>query len=97
MESFDSIVKKSWGYNKEAYENSPQWGLLKELYVRNYMIPNSKDYGTLPKIIHQIWLGGQLPEKYRAWSESWKKFNPDWQYILWTDEDVNARILELIG
>ena len=88
MESFDSIVRKSWGYNQKDYESSPQWGLLKELYVRNYMIPNSKDYSTLPKNIHQIWLGGSLPEEYKAWCSSWKKFNPDWEYILWTDEDA---------
>jgi mannosyltransferase OCH1-like enzyme len=44
----------------------------------------------IPKIIHQIWLGSPLPEKFKLWCASWKKFNPDWQYRLWTDEDVES-------
>ncbi len=42
----------------------------------------------IPKIIHQIWIGGPVPERYKVWIESWKKFHPQWQYKLWTDEDV---------
>ncbi|MBU6446843.1 MAG: hypothetical protein KGQ49_05540, partial [Verrucomicrobia bacterium] len=42
----------------------------------------------IPKIIHQIWLGGQLPEKYRALQATWLAKHPDWEYRLWTDADV---------
>jgi mannosyltransferase OCH1-like enzyme len=42
----------------------------------------------IPKIIHQIWLGGQLPDCYRAWCASWQEKHPDWQYQLWTDDDA---------
>ncbi len=42
----------------------------------------------IPKIIHQIWLGGKLPEKFVWMTESWRKKHPTWKYILWTDKDI---------
>lgn len=42
----------------------------------------------IPKIIHQIWLGSPFPEKYRAFQQSWIRNHPDWEYKLWTDEDI---------
>eukprot|EP00479_Gromia_sphaerica_P006989 TRINITY_DN2164_c0_g2_i1.p1 TRINITY_DN2164_c0_g2~~TRINITY_DN2164_c0_g2_i1.p1 ORF type:complete len:199 (-),score=32.80 TRINITY_DN2164_c0_g2_i1:348-944(-) len=44
----------------------------------------------IPKLIHQIWLGGKMPERYKKWNESWGKFHPDWQYKLWIDDDVQS-------
>lgn len=42
----------------------------------------------IPKIIHQIWLGGLVPEKYADWMSTWIEHHPDWTYILWTDDDI---------
>lgn len=41
----------------------------------------------IPKIIHQIWLGDQSkrPEKIM---QTWKDKHPDWDYRLWTDENL---------
>ena len=42
--------------------------------------------GSIPKIIHQIWLdehGKGIPPHYKPWMDSWKKNHPDWKYILW--------------
>lgn len=44
----------------------------------------------IPKRIHQIWLGGPLPDAYHAWAESWRRHHPEeegWSYRLWTDDD----------
>lgn len=50
------------------------------------------DYGTaarIPKIIHQIWIGPDAPpEKFNEWQATWHKYHPDWQYKLWTNDDV---------
>jgi len=44
---------------------------------------------ALPKVIHQIWLGGgSPPEDHRAYMESWRTHNPRWQLRLWTDQDA---------
>jgi hypothetical protein len=42
----------------------------------------------IPKIIHQIWIGSPLPDKFNKMIQSWKDLHPDWEYCLWTDEDV---------
>lgn len=42
----------------------------------------------IPPIVHQIWLGSKVPEKYRAWMESWMQIR-GWKYMLWTDEEVS--------
>jgi mannosyltransferase OCH1-like enzyme len=44
------------------------------------------DY-KIPRIIHQIWLGGPVPEKYKIWLESWQNIK-GWEYRLWTDKEV---------
>ena len=44
----------------------------------------------IPKKIHQIWLGGQVPECFLAYMESWKRYHPDWEYYLWTDKEAES-------
>ncbi len=44
----------------------------------------------IPKIIHQVWLGGEVPEKFLAMQQSWKDHHPDWEYRLWTDADIEG-------
>jgi mannosyltransferase OCH1-like enzyme len=41
----------------------------------------------IPTLIHQTWKTSELPDNFKKWSDSIKKFHPDWDYILWTDED----------
>ena len=40
---------------------------------------------AIPRILHQRWSFGETPEKWRAWRESWKTHNPDWESMFWTD------------
>lgn len=42
----------------------------------------------IPKIIHQVWIGGELPDKYHAWTDSWKKSG--WEYHLWDEQSLLA-------
>ena len=43
----------------------------------------------IPKIIHQIWIGPRkLPKKYAYWSKTWRELNPDWEYKLWTENEI---------
>jgi len=49
--------------------------------------------GKIPKIVHQTWKSrSELPETFRAWMSSWLRHNDDWQYWLWTDDDVRLLI-----
>jgi hypothetical protein len=42
----------------------------------------------IPRVFHRIWLGGPLPERERAFGETWRRHHPDWELRLWRDEDV---------
>lgn len=41
----------------------------------------------IPKVIHQIWLGSEVPDTFLKFSQSWQKMHPDWEYIIWSDKD----------
>lgn len=41
----------------------------------------------IPKIIMQTWKNRDIPEKWKTSPESIKKYMPDWEYVLMTDED----------
>ena len=42
----------------------------------------------IPKIIIQTWKTNIIPKKYKSDIQSIKKFNPDYQYLFFTDEDI---------
>lgn len=42
----------------------------------------------IPKIIHQIWIGKKLPEEFFKFVQSWRMYHPDWEYRLWTQDDI---------
>tara|TARA_A100001015_G_scaffold187633_1_gene208986 strand:- start:3480 stop:4124 length:645 start_codon:yes stop_codon:yes gene_type:complete len=44
----------------------------------------------MSKIIHQIWLGPKTPPKWcmDSWKIDYIKNNPDWKYMLWTENEV---------
>ena len=47
---------------------------------------------SIPKIIHQTWKNKDIPEKWKKSSDEWQRLHPDWQYVLWTDEDIRNHI-----
>ena len=49
-----------------------------------------------PKIIHQIWSGVSepLPEHFRLFGETWKRDYPDWEYVFWDNQKMEAFIHE---
>jgi len=51
--------------------------------------PTQSQNPRIPKIIHQIWIGPKpFPKKCKKWQKTWLKLHPDWEYKLWTNEDV---------
>lgn len=50
---------------------------------------------SIPKIIHQVYenLSGP-PENLKILSESWKKKNPDWEYMFWTKKEMENLLKE---
>lgn len=49
---------------------------------------------TIPKIIHQIWVGPKpQPEEAARFTASWREHHPGWEMHLWTDENVPQDLL----
>jgi inositol phosphorylceramide mannosyltransferase catalytic subunit len=91
IDSFRELMKYSkYHPNKSPWNN--EWSDIELLYYRNYILPNIDAFpeAIIPKKIHQIWLGGELPEKYKSFVESWKIWNPEYEYKLWTDKDADT-------
>ena len=43
----------------------------------------------IPKVIHQVWLGSnEMPAEYVEFGESWRRHHPDWEFRLWTDDEL---------
>ncbi|MGI9264523.1 MAG: glycosyltransferase family 32 protein, partial [Gammaproteobacteria bacterium] len=62
---------------------------LASLYDRNRPdLIEARPTPSIPKIIHQIWLGSPVPKKLRRYSDSWRKHHPDWEFRIWTDREV---------
>ena len=44
---------------------------------------------NIPKKIHQIWIGPRvLPEKYVEMTANMEAMHPDWEYKLWTHDEI---------
>lgn len=69
-----------------SINNDPKWKLFEQLY-NNFKLKEVRE-NKIPKIIHQIWLGGSIPKRYDKYIEKLKKINPNWEYKLWTDNDI---------
>jgi len=43
----------------------------------------------IPKVFHRIWVGGPMPEHYRAYEKDWIRINPGWTVKTWGNEDLS--------
>lgn len=64
-----------------------------EIFEKIYKANNYENSSTtkklrIPKIIHQIWIGSEVPQKYKSFMKTWKEKHPEWTYMLWTDNDI---------
>ncbi|MDX1251610.1 MAG: cell surface protein [Gammaproteobacteria bacterium] len=57
-------------------------------------LPPTPDDGSFPKVIFQTWKSRiEIPFNYAQWSTSFRRMNPDFEYVLWDDAD-NRRFIE---
>ena len=67
--------------------------------VRSYdaLLPKIEPGTVIPRLIHQTYPSNDLPELLRENVEQIRLLNPDWDYHLYTDSDVEAFILQEYG
>lgn len=92
---FNQQIRSSDCFDEPTYQKYiHQWKQLEHLYNKNY-IHNINTIPLIPKIIHHIWLGGDLPAKYQKYVESWKEFNTEYIFKFW--DDKNTKDLDMIN
>jgi mannosyltransferase OCH1-like enzyme len=72
---------------KKLIDKTALFSSTYNLAVAKLQAVSDEDSVTIPKIIHVIWLGSEIPEKYAQWQDTWKNLT-GWEYHLWTDKDV---------
>ena len=64
---------------------------FKKLFETNKRnIQRNTENQKIPKIIHQIWLGSEFPDRYATLANTWKNHHPDWEYKLWTEKELET-------
>ena len=69
--------------------DSDVWRVFDRAYTQHYLQAD-KSARTLPRRLHQVWLGSPLPDKNKRLRDTWLAAHPDWEYQLWTDADAQA-------
>lgn len=64
-------------------------------YIGNMLLKkngfeNFENETTIPKIIIQTWKDDKIPDKYKNDIESVRKYNPDYKYLFFTDDDIET-------
>jgi mannosyltransferase OCH1-like enzyme len=68
-----------------------KYSTIKEYYEKNHkniLNITLNDSNNIPKIIHFIWIGNNIPEKYLEYIETWIRYNPDYYFCLWNDNNI---------
>ena len=85
--SFDESMQFSAYYNHKRTDDH-LWGTLKERYEQISSL--ATDRSRIPKILHQIWLGGDMPSLERRLVQHTKNtLDSNWEHILWTEADID--------
>lgn len=80
---FSELMTTSSSYKVKVMAD--KWNVLESLFEQNI---ESDNIQRIPKIIHQIWLGGKVPDELHKYFETIKKSNPDYQHMLWTEKEA---------
>lgn len=86
------IIRFEEGMRREfKLEKYPLVKIFKESYERNnYESAEFSETPLIPKIIHQIWVGGTVPKKFENLMKTWIDKHIGWEYYLWTDDDIDS-------
>jgi len=82
---FDQCQVETTDFDKQFASSRPDWLLLKDKYEK----VNLSNNGTIPKIIHFMWIGSDLPKIYDGNIKDWKNKNPNFEVVVWDDKAVN--------
>lgn len=53
-------------------------------------MPRPSALGGVPRLLHQLWIGPRQPP--RGAIETWRRHHPDWEHILWREDDLRSAL-----
>jgi len=63
-------------------------GDLKKIDVPDFL--KVYDVPKIPKLIHYCWFGkNPLPDQYKEWMKSWKKYCPEYEIVEWNESNYD--------
>ena len=53
---------------------------------------HAADPELIPRRLHFVWVGSKLPEKQRAFIETWRDTNPSYEIVAWSEDSIDLTI-----
>lgn len=98
--NLDLIARMKHRYTIESIEASLMNTVETKVPFRNMLVFNNgtqyvgidkkKGPELIPKLIHQVWLGGKLPQSKKYFMDKIQKMHPDYKLILWTEDNITC-------
>lgn len=44
----------------------------------------------MDRLIHWIWLGSEMPDRYSRYIAEWKALNPEWDTVVWREAEIEG-------
>lgn len=86
----------SMNISKEFREKnqSENWNFLKSIYEDSL---NTDTKTKIPKKIHQIWIGKEIPQELKNFSDIWSQMCQEngWEYYLWDNHNIQNFVNDL--
>jgi len=70
-------------YDERYAKLNTKWLIANKIYNQE------EKEGYIPKRLHFIWLGSELPTEYQANIDTWIEHNPKHEVFVWTDDEVD--------
>lgn len=69
----------------------PIMQIFEQKFVKNLPMPRRTELPVIPKVIHYFWASeNPMPDYLRQCVESWKKFCPDYELVLWDEKSYDV-------
>ena len=83
--TFIESMETSPNFKNSFLNENGRWSILNKLYNDNIKKEGKE---KIPKKLHQVWLGGEIPKEYLELTKKWLENHPGWEYRLWGDSDI---------
>lgn len=92
VEIVEQLRNIEWFSDVEAliFNLVKNYQLNYDSFRENIYIPKSNSkIAQIPKIIHYIWMGGEMPDDMKRCVDSWYRFCPDYEIKLWNEQNYD--------